>query len=466
MRDLTVATLILILLFSSGGQLAQAGVGEDSEERFQYNAVRTYGEHLDPGVWFRPALFHSVDFEFIPDSDLLLISEWPLDPHGSPVISTWKLNDTGIVEIGTVELAGNDSVVYDYASNQCGIPMAVRVVEGIREVFVGKCITKHSHHIEKYLLDDEGLIIPSSKQLILNITSIASWSQFHGIGEIEFGRGGALWVFNGYNNWALQAQDNHSLSGSILKFNIDMNGTIVHADDSPHSQGMDWNPLVYAKGVRMPWKAVEISENEWLFGDVGTVGIEEINRVNRSGMNFGYGYWGEGIDAEWNETGECPEGCEHLTDAILSYEHSVENPFFEDDSESLVSPNAAIMIGEIIPEGEIYPEHHWGKLIFSDFIGGWLRLFDVESENESQHLGHLGGVVDMEVAPNGYIYALRTGVQVAQDHSDAGLGYITIGIEHSEIEEESSFGFIDLSIIMLGAGAIIIIAYRKISNSQ
>ena len=35
-----------------------------------------------------------MDMEFLPDSDLVLISEWPQNDVDPPVVSTWKIRMT------------------------------------------------------------------------------------------------------------------------------------------------------------------------------------------------------------------------------------------------------------------------------------------------------------------------------------------------------------------------------------
>ena len=426
-----VVSVAAIILVSPSVSITQAQFGDDYNiefHRFDY-----VGENISS--WQGPQ-FNSMDLEVVPESDIILISEWPEKPLDPPIISTWKINGSLIEEIGSIALPAGGSVDYNYTSNQCSIPMAIRNFEGNTEVFVARCFSQKHHHIERYNLDEQNLIDVESRITILNITTVASWSFYHSIGDIEFGAGGYLWVFNGYNNWAPQSQDNHSLSGSILKFAVDSNGDISPAQDSPYSNGQDWGELVFAKGVRMPWRAVEISENRWIFGDVGALNLEEINQLNSSGMNFGFGYWGEGMDSELYETGECPEGCEHISEAIIGYDHSKDNVGLIEDELARVYElqGYAVFVGEAIPSSSLYPEKFWGRVIYGDFPSGWLRVFDPDYPESDTHFGHLDGVVDMEISSDGVLLALTSGIQVANEAEDSGLWYLEI----TKIEEEGA----------------------------
>ncbi len=460
LRFRRVITITIILVTVS--LFPSVAVGANNSEKtadftVEFERIDTFG----PGaIQYLPPLYNAMDFEFIPGTSYLLVSEWPQIPLDPPVISTWFYDGQEIWKKGSVILPPLGTMDYNRSYNQCPLPMAIRNSGSAIELFINRCHSMRGHDIERYHLDENMLVDASTKVTVLEVrTTNANISYYHKTGDMDFGSGGSLWVFTGYNDWAPQAQDNHSLSGSVLKFDVDSDGIPSSTIDNPNSTGSDWNEFVYAKGIRMPWRATEISENKWAFGDVGAHSIEEIDIVDSPGQNFGFGYWGVGGQSELYETGECPEGCEHLTNPILTYPHSTIHRFYEEEPDALISKpyqGYAVFVGEVIPENDLYPTPYANTLIFGDFPSGWLRSLDLNNTTNSVPLGSRGGVSDMEISPMGEVLILTTGQGTNPVHRDPGVWRLKIS------EPSEPLGATVGTFAFFGAIIFIAIVFRMI----
>ena len=368
---------------------------------------------LDKGGIFSDHPLHkSMDMEFIPSLGVVLVSEWPKDDDSAPVISTWRFG--GVMEkIGQIPFPERGDVVYSGGS-QCGIKLAL-MPDLEDRVFVYRCMSNTSVVIESYDLDSNGLIISDSRENLLTLDTGNSWGSYeHLVGEIEFGREGDLWVFMGYGNMDNTSQDPKSPFGSVLRMVV--NGSELRpSTENPYLENDSWNPLVYAKGLRMPWTAAQDNSGSWWIGDVGEFGLERIQLLERPGENFGF-YRHTWIKPD---NASCT-ACERFSNDRLNYSRGNDHIFMIEDSEAVESFYAAIWVGEIIPDTNGTPSELRNSVIFGDFTRGFVRSIGVEGGNNSTHIGHLVGVVDMEVL-DGHIYALTTGVQVSQDNRNPGI---------------------------------------------
>ena len=190
---------------------------------------------------------------------------------------------------------------------------------------------------------------------------------------------------------------------------MDKGGNIEGNSDNPGMRGEEsWNELVYAKGLRMPWKATLDSSGTWWIGDVGGSGIERVFRMGESGLNFGYPDRShENVDCE-----ECESGWIEVDRNDQKY--TIE------DAEVFSSSYAAIYVGSQVPVSDSIDQELWGGIIFGDFTRGWMRVFDTNTSNSSVHVSHLRGVVDMEVE-EGRVFALTTGIQVSEEGRSPGV---------------------------------------------
>ena len=394
-----IAVLVIFLFFNFQGSIY-------SPQDKKINWCEVEDNVLSEG--WKDGLHGAMDMEFVPNSDFLIISSWPDDPYGSAMILTFEKSGTEIFIRESVELPLGGMVDYS-GSTQCGIGLAIREIGGEIQEFVGRCLSSVTQVVEMYTFFN-GEIDVESRVEVLNISSQIEFPSFqHHIGEIEFDENGLLWVFNGFNNVIDGPQNNSSLHGSVISIDVDMDGQIEGNSDNPGMRGdRSWNDLVYAKGLRMPWKATLDSSGHWWIGDVGGSGVERIFRMEQSGLNFGY-------PNRNYEDANC-EGCEI---AWIGIERS-DPKYTTEDAESFSSPYAAVYVGSQIPISDSIDQDLWGGIIFGDFTRGWMRVLDTSTNNTSTHLSHLRGVVDMEVE-DGQLFALTTGTQVSEEGRAPGV---------------------------------------------
>lgn len=408
MRIEVLFSAILVLSLFSGC------ISEDSMENEEDHVVYWEEVQMDKGgIFSEHPLHRSMDMEYVPSLGIVLISEWPKDDDSAPVISSWKFG--GIMEkIGQIPLPERGDVVYSGGS-QCGIKIAIQK-EYLDRILVYRCMSNTSVVVESYNLDSDGLLISESRNNLLTLDTGNSWGSYeHLVGEIEFGIEGDLWIFMGYGNMDNTSQDPNSPFGAVLRMTV--NGSeILPSEENPHTMNDSWNPMVYAKGLRMPWTAAQDESGRWWIGDVGEFGLERIQLLESPGENFGY-YKHVWIDSE---NSSC-FACENLRHEKLSYSRENSHNFMLEDSESIESFYAAIWVGEILPDAPEIPIEFRNSLVFGDFTRGFVRSLPVGAGgNNSSHMGHLVGVVDIEMY-DGALYALTTGIQVSQDSREPGV---------------------------------------------
>ena len=124
--------------------------------------------------WDGDPFFYSMDFEFFSGGQMILVTEWPTEESGKPVVTTWRVDGRYLYEVGSSELPGEHSVVYNAGISQYAVKLAIRDGGSGTEVFVARSMSQYEHRVERYLLDDEGVLDPGSQTVLLNIWNNAS----------------------------------------------------------------------------------------------------------------------------------------------------------------------------------------------------------------------------------------------------------------------------------------------------
>ena len=144
---------------------------------------------------------------------------------------------------------------------------------------------------------------------------IASDSESHTIGAVEFGTDGSLFVsigdgtsFNRVDPRTIRVQDIDNLSGKVLR--IDPLTGEGLADNPFFNGDADANrSKVYHYGLRNPFRlTVDPSTGQLFIGDVGWTQWEEVN-TGPAGTNFGWPYYegGNGTNLQTNQYRNLPE---------------------------------------------------------------------------------------------------------------------------------------------------------------
>ncbi len=199
---------------------------------------------------------------------------------------------------------------------------------------------------------------------------IATDSESHTVGGVEFGPDGALYVsigdgtsYNRVDPRTVRVQDIDNLSGKILR--IDPLTGEGLADNPFFNGNVNANrSKVYQLGLRNPFRMSFDSVTGQLYvGDVGWTRWEEINAAG-PGANFGWPYF-EGGNGTSLRTG--------------GYENLAEAQAFYGSGQTVMAPllglsHAATGINAVVAgavyRGSVYPPQYQGNLFFNDLGQG------------------------------------------------------------------------------------------------
>jgi glucose/arabinose dehydrogenase len=207
-------------------------------------------------------------------------------------------------------------------------------------------------------------------------------SQSHGGGGMGFASDGTLFVVTGDDNQlATTAQNPFDQRGAVLRLNRD--GSPVA--DNPFADGVAGDPLVYATGLRSPYRlTVQPGSDNVLIGDVGSNFFEEANVAVRGG-NFG-----------WDLTeGPSPPAQAGVTYPVHSYVNG---------------GSGSIIIGDFAAPGDLAPQFE-GSLFYGDYSREEIHCMFLDADNlplgtELFASGLGARPVSFEFGPDGSLYYL------------------------------------------------------------
>lgn len=219
---------------------------------------------------------------------------------------------------------------------------------------------------------------PGSETIILDLNNLSDAKNHNG-GAMHFGADGKLYIATGDNANSANSQTTDNLLGKMLRLNKD--GTIP-ADNPFYGTAGGKNRAIWTLGLRNPFTfAIRPGDGRLFINDVGAQTWEEINE-GAAGANYGWPTC-EGVCAT---TG--------YTNPVHAYTHG--------------ATNCAITGGTFYPAGGGFPAAYDGGYFFSDYCGGWIRHLD-GSGAVSDFAGGIARPVDLDVGPDGSLYALSRG---------------------------------------------------------
>ncbi|MEP3836685.1 MAG: PQQ-dependent sugar dehydrogenase [Algibacter sp.] len=186
----------------------------------------------------------------------------------------------------------------------------------------------------------------------------------HNGGKIAFGQDGLLYIATGDGGSGGdpgdRAQNTSSFLGKLLRVDVSgLNYTIPSTNpfSSSANGSNDPRPEIYALGLRNPWKfSFDKYNNDLWIADVGQYLIEEINRVDGSGIpgdNYGWRCF-EG-SSPFNSSNNCPSlDLNHTIKPIAEYNHSGAK---------------CSITGGYVYRGNTFPGFT-GKYFFADYCSG------------------------------------------------------------------------------------------------
>jgi glucose/arabinose dehydrogenase len=193
--------------------------------------------------------------------------------------------------------------------------------------------------------------------------------EWHPIGGLRFGPDGYLYIAWGFG----KADKNYErqLRGKMLRIDVDRTDEGMPYAIPPDNPfiGTEYNPAVWAIGLRNPWRFNfdEATGDLWL-GDVGEQGYEEIDRIVAAG-DYGWPDW-EGT------TCRRPESCGNKPVVPPVYEHT--------------HAEVCAPIGGFVYRGREI-ESLRGKYVYGDHCTGMIWAIDPhEDPATSDPVSHLG----------------------------------------------------------------------------
>lgn len=242
---------------------------------------------------------------------------------------------------------------------------------------------------------------------IISFSEPQSSSAYHTVGTAGFDRDKNMWLLHGEFFRGENAQNLNTPLGKLLRFipsrTPGMGGN-TPAQGNPFIGMAGRNPLVYAYGLRSPWRGYLDSRGRYLFGDVGNQTAEELNLVTAPGQNFG-----------WNgsQAGTC-SNCPGLTNPISTYRTA--NDPYEGQGEEVLEgrPRRSIWVGVQYQDcgNDRYGGDMTGVYLFGDLFAGWVRGVVIDDSGRKvtdRHLASLDGLSSWAQGPDGYLYAARFG---------------------------------------------------------
>ncbi len=272
-----------------------------------------------------------------------------------------------------------------------------------KHVYISGCNDLESSSIYRLELsfDDYQASLDSLAE-VLRVGRDGARSGIHNVGDIDFDEDGNLWALFGEKDGASHAQNTSNLLGTLVRIVPDpmSGGTSVEYEPSPG------NPFtmsggraeIFAYGLRSPWKGAFDGLGRYWIGDVGANAVEEINLVTEPGQNFGW------PDAE----GPCDD-CSSVNPSLF-WVHDDESGYLGDSPRS--TRDGAGFVGlEYQPNSaDPYRGRLDYRMIFGDYIGGFIRAAEISEAGEvlfDHHIGYLINATAWLQGPDGYLYGFR-----------------------------------------------------------
>jgi hypothetical protein len=203
------------------------------------------------------------------------------------------------------------------------------------------------------------------------------------------------------------ARDVTTRHGSLLRFvpNREPGGSgYTLVDGNAADTLSDADPAVYSYGLRSPWRGYRDPNGRFWVGDVGLETTEEVDLITEPAQNMGW------PTAE----GPCDGECESLTDPLLSFGRTSDEPYVIEDPDTEPAVKRAVWVGAgyDAPSVDRYYGLLDGMVLYGDFFTGWVRGAKVDDDGElttDRLLGHLTDVTSVKLGPDGYLYLLTLG---------------------------------------------------------
>jgi glucose/arabinose dehydrogenase len=226
--------------------------------------------------------------------------------------------------------------------------------------------------------------VAGSEVVLLDLNNLSSATNHNG-GAMHFGADGKLYIAVGENANSANAQTLNNLLGKMLRINT-IPGDIIPTDNPFFNTATGNNRAIWALGLRNPFTfAFQRTTNRMFINDVGQNTWEEIND-GIAGSNYGWA----------NCEGFCSPPNASFRDPLFQYAND--------------AATCAITGGTFYNPPKVqFPSSYLGKYFYSDFCGGWIRLFDPSNNSSTGFATGISSPVDLQVGSDGSLYYLARG---------------------------------------------------------
>ena len=347
-----------------------------------------------------------------------------------------------------------------------------------------------ANRLSRFVFKDGKLDLKSEKKVL----DVASQRKIccHTGGSLTFGPDGSLFISTGDNTtpfnqpnskYTLEgfgAIDNregfeqydgrrgssntNDLRGKVLRIKVNPDATYSIPEGNLFPPGTPkTRPEIYAMGTRNPYRISVDRKTGFLYwGDVGpdagndkpdekgSRGYDELNQARKAGY-FGYplfignNYPYRQFNYETGEVGEFFDpkkpmnfsknntGLQQLppvSPAFIWYPYAASTEFPEVGTGGRNAMAGPVYHSEFYPKATRYPDYFNGKLLFYEWIRGWMKMVSMDAEGNYQQMEpfmestKFKSPMDVEVGPDGRLYVLEYGSGWFSKNADAALSRI------------------------------------------
>ena len=255
----------------------------------------------------------------------------------------------------------------------------------------------------------------------------------------------------------------NDLRGKVLRIRVNPDASYSIPEGNLFKQGTPkTRPEIYTMGTRNPYRISVDKKNGFLYwGDVGpdagesspsrgSRGYDELNQARKAG-NFGYpmfignNYPYRQFDYETGEIGDFfnPEkpinksknntGLVELppvSPAFIYYSYGPSKEFPEVGTGGRTAMAGPVYYSEFYPKETRFPDYYNGKLVFYEWIRGWINMVTMDKEGNYEKMEpfmpstRFASPMDIEMGPDGRLYMLEYGSGWFTANPDAALSRI------------------------------------------
>jgi len=207
---------------------------------------------------------------------------------------------------------------------------------------------------------------PDSEKILLTIDQPFS---NHNGGQVAFGADGYLYIGMGDGGSGRDplenAQDDGTLLGKLLRVDVDVDEAPYYRvpADNPHPERGDRLGLIWAKGLRNPWRfGFDRATGDLYIADVGQGDIEEIDfqpADSRGDENYGWDIFEGTACFEPDPFPTCPDPPDGFAFPVLEYRHTA---------------GRCSVTGGFVYQGCALPDLR-GEYFFADYCTPFLQSF-------------------------------------------------------------------------------------------